>query len=532
LRLKQTNVIKDMRLCSSLPASKEANVVWRAAGMTDGTNSPSDRSVGRAIRRNVVFLSIGQVLSTALGFFLTVALGRSLVPAEFGVYYSILTLSGIMGLLVDWGQSALVLREVARGRQHEPVYLGSSLLLRFLLLVPAMALAAALSFALDYPPEVTILAPAALLCGAPGIVGALFASYLRGKDRTDLDVASGLVGRAVGVLMTITALWLGGRVAAAVLVPSLGAIASLPIYWRFARGSGCRFEAPTKNTLHEIFVSGAPLVLVSTFMNMQSFIDITLLNMIADPQVVGWFGAARVILGLLIAPATIIASASFPELCRAAGSKNALVGVMTQSARPLLALGALGASGVYVFSPTAVSLIYGHGRFDPAATILQVSALFLPLFFLNYLLGYTATAVGRNLEVAMAKFFCLAISAGLSWYLIGYFQKVEGNGAIGLVVSFGLTELIIGAVFAYLLPRGVIAGAHVVSWLLRAYIVAAVAYACSFAWLPGSTLWAIIPAYVAGFLLAAMATGLVRRADFSIALEMAQSFARKVRNAG
>jgi O-antigen/teichoic acid export membrane protein len=360
-------------------------------------------------------------------------------------------------------------------------------------------------------------------------VGALLACYLRGKDRTDLDVASSLVGRASGVVMTITALWLGGGVTAAVLVPSLGAIASLLLYWRFARGMGCQFKPPTKSTLHEILVFGWPIVLVSTFLNVQSFIDITLLNMIADTQVVGWFGAARVILGLLIAPATIMASASFPELCRAAGSRDELIGVITQSARPLLTLGALGASGVYVFSPTAVSLIYGHGRFDPAATILQVSAPFFPLFFLNYLLGHAATAIGRNIEVAFAKFFCLIISVGLNWYLIIYFQNVVGNGGIGLIASFGLTELLMGAVFAYLLPKGVIAGARIVSWFVRAYVVAAIASACSFAWLPNVPLWAIIPSYAAGFLLAAMATGLIRKADISLGLEMVKSFAKKMR---
>jgi hypothetical protein len=178
-----------------------------------------------------------------------------------------------------------------------------------------------------------------------------------------------------------------------------------------------------------------------------------------------------------------------------------------------------------------VDLIYGHGRFGPAATILQISAPFLPLVGLNYLLGHAATAVGRNMEVAFSKFLCLAISAGLSWYLIGYFQKVVGNGAIGLIVSFGLTEVIMGAVFAFLLPMGVTAGARIVSWLLRAYLVSAVAAACSFAWIPDTPLQAIIPGYVAGFLSAAMATGLVRKTDISNGLEMAQSLARMVKKA-
>lgn len=495
--------------------------------MNDAPQPPGSRPVGDVIARNVFFLSVGQVLSTALGFVLTVVLGRSLTPTDFGLYYSILTLSTLLGILVDWGQWMVVLREVARGRADEPAFLSSALLLRLLNLVPAAALAVIVAIVFNYPHDVLILTPAVLLCGAPGVVAALFGYFLRGRDRTDLDVYAGLICRAVGVVATIVALLLGGGVAAAVLVPACGHLASLIFYWRYVRRLGLKLGVPAYATTREIVILGAPIMLVQISLSIQSLIDLSLLTGLTETQVVGWFGASRVILGFLIVPATIMAAASFPELCRVAESKTALTEVLAHSARPLLALSALAASGVYVFAPTAVSIIYGHGRFDPAATILQFTAPFVPLFFMNFLLGNAASAVGRNNEVAIAKLVCLTIYTGMCWYAVRYFQTANGNGAIGLIISFGITELLMAATFAYLLPRGVAAGAAVGSLVIRAYAVAAVAAACSFAWLPQAPLWLVIPAYSAGFLGSSMAVGLLLRTDIATGLQMAKSVARK-----
>ena len=65
--------------------------------------------------------------------------------------------------------------------------------------------------------------------------------------------------------------------------------------------------------------------------------------------------------------------------------------------RPLLWLGALGATGTYLFASTAIGLIYGSRGFGPASTILEVFSPFLFLLFIDILLGNIIYASGRRL---------------------------------------------------------------------------------------------------------------------------------------
>lgn len=476
--------------------------------------------LGKAIARNVFFLTFGQVISTALGFLLTVALGRSLGPSDFGVYYSVLTLTTLLGLIVDWGQTTFVLREVARNRPNLPAILGTTIILRLAQTLPAAIIGYFVARLFGYHDDVAILAPAAVIIGGPGVVAALFGSFLRARNHTEYDVASGLIGRAVAVSATILGLWLGGGVGAAVLLPALGGLASLLFSWRMARRFGLEISRPTAPLSREIILFGGPIILVQFMINVQSLVDITLLTVITSPTVVGWYGAARIVLGILIAPATILGSATFPELCRASTSSEAMGDVLTKSARPLLALGALGAAGVFAFSHFAVAHVYGAGRLDQSADVLQFTAPFFPLFFMNFLLGNAVVASGRNTEVAFFKLINVIFGACLGWLSITYFQKVSGNGAIGLVVAFGISELIMAACFVYLLPKGVIAWTALAGMLVRSYLAAAGGALGSLAWLHGfptdiATTASTASLFAISFVASGFATGLLQRSDMA-----------------
>ena len=77
-----------------------------------------DRKKNGRIAHNVIFLGIGQIASTGLGFVLNAALGRSLGPSDFGVFYTVSTIYSFVGFAVDWGQNPYVIREIARGRSQ------------------------------------------------------------------------------------------------------------------------------------------------------------------------------------------------------------------------------------------------------------------------------------------------------------------------------------------------------------------------------------------------------------------------------
>jgi O-antigen/teichoic acid export membrane protein len=226
---------------------------------------------------------------------------------------------------------------------------------------------------------------------------------------------------------------------------------------------------------------------------------------------VGWFGAARIVIGTLMAPATILAAASYPALARTAGDPAALRDALRAALRPVLWLAALASAGTFLYADAAIGLIYGDG-FAPAARVLQVFAPGFFLLFVDILLGHAIYATQRGHGFAVAKVLSVAAGVGLDLALVPVFQARHGNGGIGIVAAFALSEVLVFAGAAWVLRRELTAGAA--GDVARAALAAAVTVAAVRA-LPEFPLAAGVAACVATFAAVSLVVGLASRRDFA-----------------
>jgi peptidoglycan biosynthesis protein MviN/MurJ (putative lipid II flippase) len=74
----------------------------------------------------------------------------------------------------------------------------------------------------------------------------------------------------------------------------------------------------------------------------------------------------------------IVLGATFPELSRASRSLHDLRRAIDATGRVLFIAAAFTSSALYLFADHMVAIIYGHGRFDQTASILRMSAVFIP----------------------------------------------------------------------------------------------------------------------------------------------------------
>jgi O-antigen/teichoic acid export membrane protein len=473
-----------------------------------------------SIGRNVIFLGIGQIASTGLGFILNAVLGRLLGPSNFGAFYTILTITSFVGFAVDWGQNPYVIREMARGRSDEPAFVGSALLIGAVGSLCAAVIAIFLALASGYDARIIYLAPVSVLIGIPLALYQRFSYLFRGKDLMHVDVAISITGRALTVLATVAVLQVGGGVGGAVVAQCVGGLACLIIGTFIALKLGFKFSAPTYKLLRELVWAGAPLVASSMVAGLQPLIEVVLLSHLAGPVVVGWYGASRTITGLLFSPALILATASLPQLSRVSHVVGEFRRVLETTARPLLAAAAFCSSGLFLLSHQLVTIIYGRGHFEQTGVILQVAAVFLPLFFLSTLFATAAAVLGKTKELAIIAWTNLAAMALLNWFLIGVFQSQYQNGAISLVVSSGLTEIFIMASYMALLPKGTIGKATFYN-IARALIAAVLTVVCLFA-VQSLEIWIVGPLFVVVFTVVALATKLILPSDFMVVLKYAK----------
>ena len=80
----------------------------------------------------------------------------------------------------------------------------------------------------------------------------------------------------------------------------------------------------SRQTARAMFLGGLPVLSMSVAGAAQPYLDAVILSKLAPAAAVGYYGAARNILGTLLAPAVILGTASYPRISRAAQHASGL----------------------------------------------------------------------------------------------------------------------------------------------------------------------------------------------------------------
>jgi O-antigen/teichoic acid export membrane protein len=475
----------------------------------------------RLLARNVSHLGVGQAASTVLGVLLTAVVGRALEPAQIGLLYLVYAINAFVYVIIDWGQSTYLVKEMARGRIDEPALIGSALLIRLPMTFFSSVFAATIALTLGYDGQVVAWTLLAIAATIPASLFLPFDCSFRARDRMDVDAFANIIGKAVTLGATAIALRLGGGLTDVILMLGVGNISILLFGIVAAQRLDIAIKLPEMKMLRELFRHGAPIATFSLVIASQPFLETLLLSALAGPAVVGWFGAFRSIYGVVTSPALILLGASFPELSRRALSVPDLRRTIDTTGRVLFIAAAFTSSTLYLFADHMVAILYGHGRFEQTASILRVSAIFIPLLFSTCLLGSVITAVGRNKALAALNIVRIVIYVALSWLLIGYCQERFGNGAVALVIIGGLVEIPTLIVYLKLVPTGAIGSITMLN-ALRA-CAASLCTVIPLAMLQPLGLFYLVTLFFPLFAGASMVARLILPSDLKLAMDIARS---------
>ena len=399
---------------------------------------PSHAPERRSMIRNALYLAIGQAATTALAILLSAALGRSLGAADFGLYFVLITMSTSAYLLLDCGQSMWVVRETARSPERAGELLGTALAFRLAISTVAAIPIGLVTLALGYGAATTWLFVLLFVANTPLFLAQGYGIAFRAAERMGRDAAVSVSNKVLLLAVALPALAMGAGIHGIILAHGLAGLVALVMARGLYGGMNAQPLSMSRQTARALILGGLPVLSMSVTGAAVPYLEAVILSKLAPATAVGYFGAARNILGTLVAPATIMGTASYPRIARAAHhpAHSALLPREVQAAlRPLLWLGALGAVGTFLFADTAVGLIYGPG-FAQAATILQVYGAALFLLFIDILLGNVLYAAGAAVGFAIVLVIKVLVSAGLSFLLVPILQARTGNGGLGIALSF------------------------------------------------------------------------------------------------
>jgi O-antigen/teichoic acid export membrane protein len=405
--------------------------------------------------RNTLYLTVGQAATVPIAVIANALLGRYLGPEEFGHSYLAATLCAFAVLALEWGQQGAVPALVARDRSKAGMYLGTSLVWRVTMAVLISGVLAILCELLGYGSAqkwaVGLSFPIAVLISC----GAGFKDTIRGFERTDLPALAHVAQQVLGLLVILPVLLLGGRLRA-VLIASLFVAATVLIVLRYAlRSLGVPRLSFDRSALKALFALGTPFVFFDLAMVLLPNINAAFLSKLVPDQVIGWYGVSQRLVGLLIFPASALIGALYPTLCRLQSedrvefnsvSRNSLYGTA------LLAVPA--AVGCGMFAEVGVA-IFDSSKFGGSVAHLRVMSLFVFLVYFSMPLGTTILAANRQRTWALVQCVCILFSVAGNPFLIPYFQKASGNGAIGTCVMLVASEAVVVTCGIVLAPRGI-----------------------------------------------------------------------------
>lgn len=405
----------------------------------------------RGVVRNAISLLSANLISSAVGFAVTVLLVRYLGVEGIGRYTYFTTYAALFGILSNFGLYLVLTRQVAARPREADAQLGAVLLLQALL--SPLALSVTVGSALLFHPASEIL-PIALagvgvvLASAAGTYGAVVA----GQERIHLNAAVS-VGMAVlwGLLaLGLVALQLGVfGLLVLFAIHKLAHVSALRLVCHRACGVTPRFDLRAL-PVRRLLGAAAPFALLIVLNDFYWSVGIILLGWLKGAEEVGIFAAAFRVIAVLVAIIGTISGVLYPRFSHLfTADRGAFDRVVGQTRKYALAIGLPLGLGISLLSGSIIAFLFGP-EFAAAGSSLRVLGWFVPFFCLYSPLS--SALLGMGAERAWLTLLAIAIGVVIGGSLL----LVPSLGHLGMAGALLGSGVFLGAAVPLVLrARGV-----------------------------------------------------------------------------
>jgi O-antigen/teichoic acid export membrane protein len=436
-------------------------------------------SVARVFRSAGLVVA-ARVIAVPITILVNAVAARVLGAGDFGLLYQALTFSSLVFLFVEWGQPNVLMGKVATRSAAAGELLGSGIAFRVGAAVIAGCTVPLICALAGYDRRFILVLSLTMLTATFATVSGACQDVLRGFERAEVAAGSYLGWQVLSAVIVVPTLLLGGGLYGLLMAQAAAAAAGVVFLLEMLPRMQVRHLAVRIDTMKELFRNGRPFLIFGVVLLLQPAIDAAMLSKLAAPQAMGWYGAARKLVGALTFPASALILALYPTLCRLrsesmdafrSGAAEALY-VVSIAVVPL-------ALGCGLFPELGVAL-FGQHSYGPTAGDLRVLALYVLLVYFSMPIGCCLVAAGRQNAWTVVQAGCVVVSLLLDPPLIHWSQAHWGNGGLGVCAAAVVSEILVVSGGVALLPAGVlhkVPRAKVGFVLASALVMAAVATA-------------------------------------------------------
>ena len=406
----------------------------RGPGQSPGA-APGDSAVPplpRSLARNFLALAVSRVVQIASGFFVLLAVARTLPLDDYGQYATITALAGAVVAVTYFGIQQIMIRDLVGNRHNAPAIIGRAVLLRLLLTIVAAVVLAGIGFFSGYSGPVALalgLAFGVEACRAMAMLGcAVFQAYERMGYEPPLSIVSGLAS----LTFTGLALWQGWGFVGVLAGLCAAAGLHMALVWHVA----CKYMTRPlfvfdRAALWKMLATSS-VVGLGVFFHQNLFRANTLaLSWLADLSAVADFQAPHeFILKLEILPQALML-AVFPILSRLAPVDPGRAAHLYRTIfRHTLQAMALPSILLAFYAEPACMLLFGH-KFGGSVLVLRLLALALAPLALDMLVNNLLVAIGRQRYALYYAAAALVLNAGANAYAVPRYG-VDGSAVVAL----------------------------------------------------------------------------------------------------
>lgn len=403
----------------------------------------------RKVVSSTVISLIGQTVTWASTFLLTIAYGRFLGDVKFGELYFALTFVLLVGFPLEFGFNQQLTRDIAQKPEKALRYLANTLVIKIVLWLFLYCGVLIVCRLLNINEEERTLIT---ICGITLLSTAIvntFAALHYAFERVVFPVVGTVLEKGLGALVGFFVLKTFANVEIMAFILLGGSIANglWQAMW-FFRLVGTEFTLDW-SLMRSLMKTSIPFLVYGVLGVIYYRIDTVLLSLMTSAQVVGWYGAGyRLFDTMVFLPNLVIMTIMYPVFSKFSTQNTAhLKLAIEKSMSFLLFCGIPIATAMIVVAPNIIGFLYHRDEFVQSNAVLQGLAPGVVFLYINTVLSTTLMSIKQEKKITIMAAAALIFNLSLNLLLIPRFLHV------GAAIVTSLTELLLMCIAITLLPR-------------------------------------------------------------------------------
>jgi O-antigen/teichoic acid export membrane protein len=394
-----------------------------------------------SILSNVGTLLSSKVMSFALTMVITVVVPRFIVPAELADFRVALSVWSIGLAIINLGTSTYVNLETARDPIRGLANVGPVILLRIGMFAVSALLMTVGTMVFDLSTELVVMLSLVGVTFAFDSVSDVFVSALSGLQRVGTPAVIGTAIRFVysgGVILLLVS---GRQVVGLAIAGLLASLVTTIVLGRYFLRFGSLSFARSGQLVPLAVRGSVVFFLTGIVVTLYQQVDTILIATLVDPTALGWYAVVDGLFSSLMFVPSVVLASIFPVLGRlhASGEDSELRGLVSRTFASFVLISVPIGVGIMIVGPNLALLLFGED-YRKSGQILVAFGPSVALIYGTTLIGFVATAIGRQRFWLIMMSAMVLLEIGLEFILVPWADRRYENGSVGGALVYVVTE--------------------------------------------------------------------------------------------